>query len=113
MPKIKRYVSGEGDSLNADMIHRALGETTSSARIPAPNSQFSTTRSGARGGQAAARRITGRPWSYRISIIYLSFIVKSSIVHRLKEITDDTEEHHLPLVRQGRARSGALLRRHV
>src|SRR3954468_15065156 len=63
MAKINRYVSGDGESLNADMIHRALGETRSSARIAAPNPQFRTTRTRsatcARGSAAedGARRV--------------------------------------------------------
>src|SRR5262245_34222061 len=39
---INRSVSGEGESLKADIIHRPLGMTTSRARIPAAMSQFRT-----------------------------------------------------------------------
>src|SRR4051812_41025073 len=79
---ISRSVSGDGERLNADMIHRSLGETTSRARIAAPDSQFRTMRirrtTYAIGNAADDEAGLGMTHHlvYRISINYLSIFVK-------------------------------------
>ncbi len=80
--------SGEAESLNADIIHCLFGMTTSSARIAAPITQLKTIKirktpyaTGVAPDDKAGFDITPPP-IYRLSINYLSIIVKYYIESR-------------------------------
>src|SRR5439155_8230926 len=87
-PRISWSASGEGDKWSALMIHRLVGIATSSVAIAAPDSQFrtmrirSTTYAIGRAAEEADFDMIRYPPKYRISIHYLSNIVKYNIENR-------------------------------
>src|SRR5439155_11709407 len=78
-----RSASGEGESSKALMIHCSFGTTTSRARITATIIQFTTMRIrsttyaiGSAADEEAGLDMNYHRLSYRISINYLSIVVK-------------------------------------